>query len=429
MKPYLKIISLLLLPMAFLSCKDKIEETYTVNEPVYMTYGDLRNSFKVAAGQDIVQPGKIYFKGNYIFVNEYQKGIHIVDNTDPESPQVIKFIEIPGNVDLAVKEDILYADSFIDLLAIDISDVNNIREVKRIQNVFQYMIPACEDGIVENVDQNRGVIVGYTATEKTVSVDNIHERYNQLPVWRGELVFLADYNSVSGGKTNGGTGTGGSLARFTVYDNFLYTVDNYSLRLFDVSTSEDPVMKSEMYVGWNIETIFPYEQKLFLGSTTGLYVYSLADPANPSFVSQFRHASSCDPVVVQGDYAYVTLRAGNLCGDIQSQLDVIDISDIQSPSLVKEYAMEEPYGLGIDGELLFVCDGNAGLKIFNANDPMAIDQNKIAEYGDINAYDVIPLGNVLILIGTNGLYQYDYSDPENIRVLSVIPIVDLQHVF
>jgi hypothetical protein len=122
MKPYLKIISLLLLPMAFLSCKDKIEETYTVNEPVYMTYGDLRNSFKVAAGQDIVQPGKIYFKGNYIFVNEYQKGIHIVDNTDPESPQVIKFIEIPGNVDLAVKDDILYADSFIDLLAIDISD-------------------------------------------------------------------------------------------------------------------------------------------------------------------------------------------------------------------------------------------------------------------------------------------------------------------
>jgi hypothetical protein len=292
------------------------------------------------------------------------------------------------------------------------------------------MIPACEDGIVENVDQNRGVIVGYTATEKTVSVDNIYERYNQLPVWRGELVFFADYsNSAGGGKTNGGTGTGGSLARFTVYDNFLYTVDNYSLRLFDVSTSEDPVMKSEMYVGWNIETIFPYEQKLFLGSTTGLYVYSLADPANPSFISQFRHASSCDPVVVQGDYAYVTLRAGNLCGDIQSQLDVIDISDIQSPSLVKEYAMEEPYGLGIDGELLFVCDGNAGLKIFNANDPMAIDQNKIAEYGDINAYDVIPLGNVLILIGTNGLYQYDYSDPENIRVLSVIPIVDLQHVF
>jgi hypothetical protein len=429
MKSYLKIISLLVLPLALFSCRDKIEETYTVNEPVYMTYDDLRNSFKVAGGQEIVQPGKIYFKDNYIFVNEYQKGIHIVDNTNPESPEVIRFIEIPGNVDIAIRESILYADSFIDLLAIDISDLNNIREVKRIEGVFQYMIPACEDGIVENVDETRGVIVGYTATERTVSVDEIGERFREFPTWRNDLIFMAAFSSDAAGTNNGGSGTGGSMARFTVYDRFLYTVDNYNLRLFDITTAADPVLKSELYVGWNIETLFPYDQKLFLGSTTGMYIYSLADPANPAYISMFRHASSCDPVVVQGDYAYVTLRAGNLCGDITSQLDVIDISDIQTPYLVKEYTMEEPYGVGIDGELLFVCDGDAGLKIFNASDPRVIDQNKIAEYENINAFDVIPLGEVLILIGTDGLYQYDYSDPENIHALSVIPIVDLQHAF
>jgi hypothetical protein len=307
--------------------------------------------------------------------------------------------------------------------------LNNIREVKRIEGVFQYMIPVCEDGIVENVDESRGVIVGYTATERTVSVDDIGDRYREFPIWRRDLIFMAAFSSDAAGTNNGGSGTGGSMARFTVYDSFLYTVDNYNLRLFDITTAADPVLKSELYVGWNIETLFPYDQKLFLGSTTGMYIYSLADPANPAYISMFRHASSCDPVVVQGDYAYVTLRAGNLCGDITSQLDVIDISDIQTPNLVKEYPMEEPYGLGIDGELLFVCDGDAGLKIFNASDPRVIDQNKIAEYGNINAFDVIPLGEVLILIGTDGLYQYDYSDPENIHALSVIPIVDLQHVF
>jgi hypothetical protein len=420
---------LLVSAVTFFSCKDKIEETYKVNEPVYMSYSDLRSSFKTTEGKDIIQPGKIYFKDNYIFVNEYQKGIHIVDNSNPESPQVIKFIEIPGNVDIAVKDDILYADSYVDLVAIDISNINDIREVKRIENVFQYMIPACEDGVVENVDMNQGVIVEWKTTDRTVSIDNIDNRYLEYPVWRGDLVFMADYNKVSGSAGETSSGTGGSMARFTVYQNYLYAVDNYSMWLFNISESANPFMEKELYIGWNIETIFPYDQKLFLGSTTGMYIYSLEDPSNPSYVSNFWHASSCDPVVVEGNYAYVTLRAGNLCGDEKSQLDVIDISNLQTPTLLKEYPMEEPYGLGIDEKLLFVCDGSAGLKIFDAEDPLAIDQNKIAEYSDINAFDVIPLGNVLVMIGTDGLYQYDYTDPENIHELSVIPIGNLQHLF
>lgn len=429
MKSVTRIILCLALPVMFISCKDKIEEIYTVNEPVYLSYDQLRNSFKVAEGQDIIHPGKIYFKDNFIFVNEYQKGIHVVDNSNPESPQIIKFIDIPGSVDMAIKEDILYADSYVDLLAIDISNMDDIREVKRIENVFPYMIPPCEDGIVENVDMTQGVVVSWNPTERRVDAEDNSNGYIEYPPWREDFTFVADYNSAAGatGKTN--TGTGGSLARFMVYDEFLYAVDNYSLRMFTISTPSNPSMVKEMYVGWNIETLFPYENKLFLGSTNGMYIYSLADPANPMFISQFSHASSCDPVVVSGDYAYVTLRAGNLCGDNNSQLDVIDIKDLQNPVLLKEYPMEEPYGLGIDDSLLFVCDGSAGLKIYNAADPLAIDDHKIAQYKDIQAFDVIPLGEVLIMIGTDGLFQYDYSDPGNIRELSVIPISSLQHVF
>ena len=425
MKTYFRILVLVSLPAMLLSCKDKIEETYTVNEPVYMTYDDLRSSLKVADGQDIIQPGKIYFKDNYIFVNEYQKGIHVIDNSNPASPEIKKFIEIPGNVDLAIKDNILYADSYVDLVAIDISDLNDIREVKRITDAFPYMIPACGEGIIENVDYEEGVVVGWKSTERRVGVDDIENHYQEYPIYRDDLVFLSEFNSAGGnsGKTN--SGTGGSMARFTVYDNYLYAVDSYMLRLFNITDSADPIAEKELYVGWNIETLFPYEQKLFLGSTTGMYIYSLADPSNPVYISTFWHASSCDPVVVEGNYAYVTLRAGNLCGDNVSLLNVIDISAIQTPVLLKEYPMEEPYGLGIDDTLLFVCDGNAGLKIYDASDPLVIDQNMIAQYEDLNAWDVIPLGNVLIMIGTDGLYQYDYSDPENIFELSVIPIQNL----
>jgi hypothetical protein len=419
---------LVFMSVFILSCKDKIEDIYTVNAPVYLSYNDLRAPLKVAGGQDIIQPGKIYFKDNYIFVNEYQKGIHVIDNSNPESPEIIKFIEIPGNVDMAIKDSILYADSYVDLVAIDISDMNNIKEVSRVVDAFPYMVPPCGDALIETVDPAKGVVTSWKVTEKKVNVENTGLIYRPYP----EYDYMKFYNAVSGGAldvaSNGnGTGTGGSMARFTLYDDYLYTVDNYMLRLFNISDAAAPAEANEVYVGWNIETIFPYDNKLFMGSTTGMYVYSLAVPSNPEYVSTFWHATGCDPVVVQDNLAYVTLRAGNLCGNNLSQLDVIDISNIAEPKLLKEYEMEEPYGLGIDGKTLFVCDGDAGLKIFNATDPMIINERMIAQYPDINAWDVIPLGGTLLMIGTDGLYQYDYSDPENITELSVIPIEHLIH--
>ena len=41
---------------------------------------------------------------------------------------------------------------------------------------------------------------------------------------------------------------------------------------------------------------------------------------------------------------------------------------------------------------------------------------------DFNAYDVIPYKDVLILIGSDGLYQFDYSDPKNLKQLSRLTI-------
>jgi hypothetical protein len=414
---------------AFLSCKDKIEEIYTVNEPVYLTYTELRGDLKVADGREIIQPGKIYFKDDYIFVNEYQKGIHVIDNSNPSDPQIIKFIEIPGNVDMAIKDNIMYADSYVDLVAIDISNIDNITEVKRIENVFPYMVPECANGVIENVDQNVGVVVAWKATEKRISVDDVENRYTYYPLYDRGFLFLAESNSADSKSNTTSSGTGGSMARFTVYEDFLYAVNSYMLRIFDITQANNPSLSDEMYVGWNIETLFPYGDKLFMGSTQGMYIYNLANPAAPEFITMFRHASSCDPVVVENNKAYVTLRAGNLCGDSQSQLDVIDISDISNPVMLKAYDMEEPYGLGIDDNILFVCDGDAGLKIYNASDPYAIDSHQLAHYADINAWDVIPLGDKLIMIGTDGLYQYDYSDPADIQQLSLIPIESLRHSY
>ena len=419
MKKSLFILVLISLMLIQYSCTDKIEETYTVNTPEYMSYSELRSSFTLKSAETIKQPGKIYFKDNFIFVNEYQKGIHVINNTDPSNPQTVSFIEIPGNVDMAVKGDKLYADSYVDLLTIDISDMENITEVDRDTSVFPYIIPEYQVGVLSQVDRSKGVIVGYEVTYETVNVNEESGYYERFPSWSGEL-FAMDVSSAKVNST--GAGTGGSMARFTLYSDYLYAIDNASLHLFDVSNAENPKFTKQIPISWQIETLFPYEQKLFIGAQSGMYIYSLQNPANPQFISEFRHATACDPVVVEGDYAYVTLRGGNLCGAIESQLDVIDISNIEAPKLVKEYPMKEPYGLGIDDEILFVCDGKDGLKIYNANDALKISDNQLAHYKDINAFDVIPLGDVLLMIGIDGLYQYDYSDINDIKLLSHIQV-------
>ena len=98
MKRYTNKTAFILILFFAFACKDQIKDTYLVNEPIYMSYETLRSSFDVKSAEDIIQPGKIYFKDHLIFVNEYQRGIHVIDNVDPSNPVVLKFIELPGTL-------------------------------------------------------------------------------------------------------------------------------------------------------------------------------------------------------------------------------------------------------------------------------------------------------------------------------------------
>jgi hypothetical protein len=218
----------------------------------------------------------------------------------------------------------------------------------------------------------------------------------------------------------GNNGTGGSMARFAIVGDHLYTVDNTNLQVYDISQPGDPKKGAVIKMGVGIETIFPYSNQLFIGSQTGMYIYDNQNPQNPSLISRYDHIQSCDPVVVQGNYAYVTLRNGNTCRNGQNLLDVIDISNLASPRLVRSYPMQHPHGLGIDGSILFVCEGNFGLKVFDASQPDNLIQTQFIP--GVKSYDVIPRNRLLLLTGEDGLYQYRYTDPQRLELLSVIPM-------
>src|SRR5690606_29616018 len=104
-------------------------------KPLYKSSQELQE-IKAGPPQPLVNPGKIYVYRNFLFVNEIGEGVHVIDNTNPADPKPYSFIAIEGNVDISIKDEVLYADNHTDLVAINISNVANISVSARIEDVF-----------------------------------------------------------------------------------------------------------------------------------------------------------------------------------------------------------------------------------------------------------------------------------------------------
>jgi hypothetical protein len=115
-------------------------------KPVLMDRATLNNSIAFGPAKDLAIPAKIYIKGNYLFISEQFKGVHVYDNTDPSAPKNLGFIRIPGCLDMAVKDNTLYADNSTDMVAIDLSDPANPTVSKRIASVLPEPTPP--DGLL-----------------------------------------------------------------------------------------------------------------------------------------------------------------------------------------------------------------------------------------------------------------------------------------
>lgn len=124
------------------------EPYYNAYKPIFMLRNDMEANVKMVSPRELKNPGKIYIKENFIFINEKYRGIHVIDNTDPENPENIKFIQIDGCIDLSVKGNVLYADNAVDLIAVRLEEnFENAVVTKRIKNVFPELVSPEGNGL------------------------------------------------------------------------------------------------------------------------------------------------------------------------------------------------------------------------------------------------------------------------------------------
>jgi hypothetical protein len=254
------------------------------------------------------------------------------------------------------------------------------------------------------------IVVGYKLETREVKVPR-NTRWKSF-----DMAFAEMQNSAGGA-----VGVGGSYARFQINNNALYAIESYQLNVYNITQPVNTVFDKAVYMttwlsGGEFETLFKQRELLFIGATNGMYIINAEDEFNPFFVSSFSHATACDPVVVDENLAYITVRGGNSCGAIDDQINVIDITSIESPSLISTYLLDQPYGLGIRNNVLYVCNA-AGLNVFDASNSASLDHRTI--YTDL-VTDVIPLASHLIAVGPNKIIQYGYGDNFTLNKISTV---------
>ena len=235
---------------------------------------------------------------------------------------------------------------------------------------------------------------------------------NPLSIFVGILLLAVSGCGGGGSSSSAGapaTGKPGSLSRFAIVGERLYTLESQGVQVFDIRRPADPQRQGSSWVGWGVETLGAYDNLLLIGAADGLYIYDTVNPDNPRMLSRLLHARAQDPVVARGNVAFLTL-SGNL-----NQLDVIDIANPASPRLLRSYPMRRPTGLGVDGNLLFLCDGEDGLKVFDVSDPLNL--RELDRQRELRPKDLIAQDSLLITTTATGVAQYSYS-PLPLRFLS-----------
>lgn len=112
--------------------------------------------------QDIENSGSIFLLDTLFFMLEQGKGIHVYGISDPTNAAGITFVKIPAITAFTVSENRIYADSWRDLVTIDISNLLAVEVRSRQLGVFEPLLyPPLYNGIFECVDESLGAVAGW----------------------------------------------------------------------------------------------------------------------------------------------------------------------------------------------------------------------------------------------------------------------------
>jgi hypothetical protein len=382
--------------IAVASCKDKRYIHYYGNKPIYMSYDELRSAVKLENAHSVKEKGPFLLHNSTLYIVEKNEGIHIFNNSNPQSPLNTGFLRVPGITDLSMKENTMYASSYVDLVVLNCDNPENPVVVNRLKDVFPYRFDYPSNGYrTARIDESQGIVIGFELADiKEEKQDNYGNLYDSF-----------ETNSIASGSSSGSSNSSGSISTFTTNDHHLYILSTNSIVSFGLSNASNPVKESTVSLNRWAETLLCDNDHLFIGTTTGMQIYSAPGSGNPTYISEIAHIVACDPVAVNGNFAYYTIRSGTTCGGNMNKLEVVDISTIQNPVLVGSFDLTNPHGLAARDNKVWVCDNSGGVRCFDSTVPQNTGNVQLSQFTGVTAYDVIVREQNAIVMGEHALVQ------------------------
>lgn len=387
--------------------KGEITMTYNKATAVYADLDEIRQTPLVSSPTSINDPGKIFIGDKFILIGEKEEGIHVYDNTDPNNPVAASFIQLPMTREFYVDGDYVYAEGHYDFMKISMVDLYNPVLVDRVEYAF---------GQPHQNDQGEEIVgFNYQTVTETFELGSPEAEALQQSTY---LYYdyqdnLLPVSSVPSSFVGAGSTVKGTMNKITTMNQYAYVVGNAEIFVFSDNMDEMQMVNRVNTHSSDIETIYPYGDYLYLGTQSSMELLNTDNPEYPSHVSSYWHQTACDPVLPTGDVAYLTLRSADNsgCAGDDNTLEVIDMTNETDPTPLNSVVMDSPYGLGVDGNYLWVGQGTNGLTLLDNSDKT--NPTVITTFSNV-AYDVIPdpyHTNAIYVTGDNGmeLYNVDYN--------------------
>ncbi|MFK8056475.1 MAG: LVIVD repeat-containing protein [Saprospiraceae bacterium] len=418
MKKFYFLLAIVAMVLATACEKDSCEQSWTqvVAVPVTLDRTTVQNEIEIVPAMDLCLGGGIYAYGDFIFMNRLNEGYHILDNSNPEAPQNVAFLKVPGATQMSFVDGKLVSNCYADLVTLELDGILSARLLSSTPNFLldENTLPV-DDGLV---------VVGYEdqSVEFTQSCDG-----SIVGQWQDDAVFISgEIRNNSGGFGFGtpSVNTAGSMSRMAFNGNLLYVIGTSRLSTYSLQNNL-LVNTNNQQQSWGMETVVVRGNFLYIGSQSGMHIYNLNDAQQPAYLSTFVHFTGCDPVSVVGNIAVVTVRDGRSCGSESGNvMFILDISDKSNPTELTRVNMNNPRGVALYNGYIYLCDGDAGLKVYDleGGPVTSVDQRQRQVFNDDSMTDVAvlpyPAGDILLTVGDDHLSQFSISTTGALAITS-----------
>ncbi len=405
-------------------CRDMIFEKlqYNANVPVYMEFNEFRSAITTDEVRMLQKLGRIKAWNGFLFINEAQQGIHVFDIRNAAAPRQLTFIAIPGNNEFAIHGNSLIADTYIDLVVLDISQADNPRTLQRLEDIFPNMLPLMDVQLpIYGLDFKKGVVVEWKTKDITEVVDKDSE---------GRAEFISFNHST--GPQIGDIEVGisattfeslSSMGGFESADDYLYIAHNDKLIVLEAQNPKQLICADKLMMHAHIGSIQRIEDYLFVGSMSEMHVYDIENPKKPYFMAVMPGLAACDQVEIFENHAVALMRTDNNCTASDGYLQTFELVQPFNPNMSDVLPIRAT-AIAKSENALFVGMADGGLNVYKPETQTGgLTLSEMAAYSEIHVEKLFVEDEILFVVGGGKLSLFEIIENFELQLLSTIGIM------